>query len=89
MTGINGSALKCLSSYILNRSSYVKLCDFSSDPRPLLYGVTQGSTLGPLLLSIYIAPIRYIISTFPSIFYHIYADDIQLYALLLLQIILN
>ena len=37
MIGINGSALKWLKSYIPNRSSFFKLCDFSSDPRPLLY----------------------------------------------------
>ena len=75
MIGINCSALRWLKSYILNRSSHVKFCDFS-DPRPLLYDFPQGSVLGPLLFSIYIAPIRYIISKFPSVFYHIYSDDI-------------
>ena len=80
MIGINGSALKWFKSYILNISSSDKFCDFSYDPRPLLYGVPQGSVLDPLIFSIYIAPIRYIISKFPCVFYHIYADDIQLYS---------
>ena len=61
---------KWLKFYILNRSSSVKFCDFSSDPRPLLYGVPQGSVIGQILFSIYIAPMRYIISKFRSIFYH-------------------
>ena len=82
MIGINGSALKWLKSYILNRSSSVKFCDLSSDPRPLLYGIPQGSVLDQLLFSIYIAPMRSIICKFPSVFYHIYADDIQLYSCL-------
>ena len=62
MIGIKCSALKWLTSYILNRSSSVKFCDFSSDPRTLLYGIPQGSVLCPLIFSTYIAPIRSIIS---------------------------
>ena len=92
MIGINGSALKWLKSYILNRSSSVKFCDFSSDPRPLLYSVPQGSVLGTLLFSTYIAHIRSIISKFPSVFYHIYMlmiSNSTHSSLLLLQIILN
>ena len=75
------SALKWLNSYILNRPSSVKFCDFTSDPRPLIYGFPQYSVLGSLLFSIYITYKVYFIQL-PSVFYHIYADDIQLYSFL-------
>ena len=68
MIGIIGR----LNSYILNRSSTVEVCYFTSDS--ILYGVPQRSSQG--FYSTYIAPIMYIISTFPGVFYHIYADDI-------------
>ena len=84
MIGINGSAIEWLNSYILNRSSSV---DFYSDPCPLLYGVPQVSVIYHLIFSIYIAPIRTIIPQFTCVFYHIYAEDIQLYSFL--HIIVN
>ena len=68
---IDINALQWLTSYILNRSSSVKLCDFYFDPRTQLYGVPHGSFLGQLLFSMYIAHIRYIISQSTCVFYHI------------------
>ena len=81
MIDIRGTVLKCFSSYILNRSSSVKICN-SSTQYPLHYGVPQGSVLGPLLFSMLILPIRDIIGQFQDVHYHIYADDIQLYSFL-------
>ena len=65
-------------SFITDRTSSVKINDFISPPINILKGVPQGSVLGPLLLSIYLRPIYNIIRKYPNIYYHIYADDIQL-----------
>ena len=76
--GIEGSSLSWLTSFLNDRTSSVKVNDYISPPIDILCGVPQGSVLGPLLFSIYLRPLSNIISKFPNITYHIYADDIQL-----------
>ena len=46
------------------------------------YGVPQGSVIGLSLFSSYVYPLPSIISKYTNIYYHLYADDIQLYIFL-------
>ena len=64
--------------YLSYKYISVKVNDYISLPIDILCGVPQGSVLRPLLFSIYLRPLSNIISKFPNITNHIYADDIQL-----------
>ena len=74
-----GIALNWFTSYITNRSSSVRINTHSSPSRSITYGVTQGSVLGPLLFYNYLLPMFDIFTDYPNIFFHTYADDLQLY----------
>jgi len=47
--GISSTALSWIKSYLLNRPFYVNNDNSKSSVLQLLYGVPQGSVLGPLL----------------------------------------
>ena len=52
--GIRGHALSLLASYLKDRTQVVSVPGEISEGMSIIYGVPQGSCLGPLLFLIYI-----------------------------------
>ena len=77
--GLSNTAHFWFRSYLSARSFTVSILDSSSSPFRLLYGVPQGSVLGPLLFTLYTTPLSYLIASNLSISHHLYADDTQLF----------
>ena len=77
--GVSDSALQWFSTYFTNRSCQVNVGGSKSNIHVLKHGVPQVSVLGPLSFTIYTTAIGDIIRHH-ELSYHMYADDIQLYA---------
>jgi len=76
--GIEGAALEWIRSFLTGRTQQIAYNDERSTTSSVLYGVPQGSVLGPLLYVLYTAPLFNIIAQH-RVDVHQYADDIQLY----------
>jgi hypothetical protein len=77
--GFDGTVITWFTSYLSNRSQYVQIRGQSSPTSDLIYGVPQGSVLGPVLFSIYTSTLGNILCKYSDINYHFYADDSQIY----------
>ena len=76
--GVGGTALKWFTSYLSQRTQQVQIKGTLSEKKQLITGVPQGSCLGPVLFTIYVANLFQIIEK------HLpeaqgYADDHQVY----------
>lgn len=76
--GICGSAHNWFKSYLQNRCFSVKVGNSFSTFLSLLFGVPQGSLLGPILFILYIKLLQKIASKY-GLSIQLYADDSQLY----------
>jgi hypothetical protein len=76
--GITGRALDWMRSYLKDRFQSIHINGKSSKPVLLIFGVPQGSVLGPVKFTGYQGPV-FDIATAHGINSHLYADDTQIY----------
>ena len=74
---LGGTVLSWFKSYVTKRFQHVKIEKVLSSQRPLTTGVPQGSVLGPVLFSLYLAELSDVIRSH-NIYFHHCADDTQL-----------
>ena len=77
--GIGGGVLEWIVSYLTERSQTINILGHFSTALSLLFGVPQGSVLGPLLFILYTTPLSQILLNSKDIKHHLYADDTQAY----------
>jgi hypothetical protein len=76
--GVSGPVLAWFTSYLTDRTQYVRLGSRRSPRRLVKFGVPQGSVLGPILFLLYTVDLPNIIEAH-GLQPHIYADDTQIY----------
>ena len=74
--GVRGVQLSLFKDYLTSRKQSVRIGDFKSDEEELVFGVPQGSILGPTLFLIYINSLCKLV--IPNCNIYAYADDTAL-----------
>ena len=75
--GITNTSLSWLESYLSDQSQCVAIEGVASKKSKLIYGVPQGSVLGPVLFTLYSKPLSDVIMKH-NLQFHKYADDTEL-----------
>ena len=76
--GLTDVVLQWIESFLSNRTQQVAFNGQLSVTQPVLFGVPQGSVLGPLLYVLYTAELDKVVARH-GFQIHQYADDIQIY----------
>ena len=78
--GLSGTVLRWLTSFVTGRSQQVAYGGQLSPTQSVLFGVPQGSVLGPLLFVLYTADLSRVVTNH-GFTLHQYADDCQVYTI--------
>jgi len=78
--GLHGTVIGWFASYLTGRSQYVRTPASKSTPPFVLYGVPQGSVLGPILFVLYVADVLQLEKDH-GLMPHAYADDTQIFGI--------
>ena len=76
--GLVQIVLAWIKSYLVHRQQEVVIRQGISDKKETVYGVPQGSIIGPLIFTVYLIPM-YEVLKHENCMYHSYADDTQFY----------